>query len=338
MTEVAVVILNYNGRNFLEQFLPYVIRHSGEAKIIVADNASTDDSISFIESTYTHQVEILKMDRNRGYCGGYNYALGKIEAPYFVLLNSDVEVTEGWLEPVITLLKSNPEIVAAQPKMLSYREKNKFEYAGAAGGYIDALGYPFCRGRIFSHLEEDQGQYDDTCQVFWATGACLFIKSEIFRQSGGFDEDFFAHMEEIDLCWRLNQKGFKIYYQGKSKVYHVGGGTLSASNPRKTHLNFRNGLSLLIKHLPVSELLWKLPVRLTLDWFASVLFLISRKPQDAKAVLTAHIAFFKNFNSDLKKRNKTAKIELKRKLTGQYSKLIPIQYFIYKRRTFQELG
>ncbi len=337
MTEVAVVILNYNGRKFLEQFLPSVIQYSGTSKIIVADNASTDDSISFIESTYTHQIEILKMDQNRGYCGGYNYALGKIEAQYFVLLNSDVEVTERWLEPVIALLKGDPTIAAAQPKMLSHHEKNKFEYAGAAGGYIDALGYPFCRGRIFSHLEEDHGQYDDTCQVFWATGACLFIRSEVFRESGGFDEDFFAHMEEIDLCWRLNQKGFKIYYQGKSKVYHVGGGTLSASNPRKTHLNFRNGLSLLIKHLSSRELLWKLPVRLLLDWSASLLFLMSSKPADALAVLTAHIAFFKNFRSDLKKRSDTSKIDLARKMVGQYSKLIPLQYFIFKRRTFSEL-
>ncbi len=337
MTEVAVVILNYNGRKFLEQFLPSVIQYSGNAKIIVADNASTDDSISFIESSYTHQVEILKMDQNRGYCGGYNYALGKIEAQYFVLLNSDVEVTEGWLEPVITLLQSDPTIAAAQPKMLSHHEKNKFEYAGAAGGYIDMLGYPFCRGRIFSHLEEDHGQYDDTCQVFWATGACLFIKSKVFKEAGGFDEDFFAHMEEIDLCWRLNQKGFKIYYQGKSKVYHVGGGTLSASNPRKTHLNFRNGLSLLIKHLTSRELLWKLPVRLMLDWSASLLFLISSKPADALAVLTAHIAFFKNFRSDLKKRSDTSKIDLERKMVGQYNKLIPLQYFIFKRRTFNEL-
>lgn len=337
MTEVAVVILNYNGRKFLEQFLPSVIQYSGNAKIIIADNASTDDSISFIESIYTHQVEILKMDQNRGYCGGYNYALGKIEAQYFVLLNSDVEVTERWLEPVIALLKGDPTIAAAQPKILSHHEKNKFEYAGAAGGYIDVLGYPFCRGRIFSHLEDDHGQYDDTCQVFWATGACLFIRSEVFRESGGFDEDFFAHMEEIDLCWRLNQKGFKIYYQGKSKVYHVGGGTLSASNPRKTHLNFRNGLSLLIKHLPSRELLWKLPVRLMLDWSASLLFFMSSKPADALAVLTAHIAFFKNFRSDLKKRSDTSKIDLAKKMVGQYSKLIPLQYFIFKRRTFSEL-
>jgi len=335
MTEVAVVILNYNGRNFLKQFLPSVIQYSGNAKIIVADNASTDDSVHLVESHFPIQVEILKMDRNRGYCGGYNYALDKIDATYYVLLNSDIEVTQGWIEPVIDLLKSDAAIAAAQPKILSFSKKNTFEYAGAAGGFIDALGYPFCRGRIFSHLEEDHGQYNDIQQVFWATGACLFIKAEIFKKSGGFDESFFAHMEEIDLCWRLNRAGYKIYYQGKSQVYHVGGGTLSASNPRKTHLNFRNGLSLLVKHLPKRQLLWKLPLRLTLDWMACLLFLVSSKPADAKAVLAAHAQFFLNLKSDIGKRNKN----LRYALTGNgiYKILLPVQYFIFKRRTFTEL-
>jgi GT2 family glycosyltransferase len=335
MTEVAVVILNYNGRNFLKQFLPNVIQYSGNAKIIVADNASTDDSIQLIESEFSSHVEVLKIDRNRGYCGGYNYALQKIEATFFVLLNSDVEVTERWIEPVTDLLKSDPTIAAAQPKILSFHDKNKFEYAGAAGGFIDTMGYPFCRGRIFSHLEEDQGQYNDTRQVFWASGACLFIKSDVFKTSGGFDEDFFAHMEEIDLCWRLNQKGYKIYYQGKSKVFHVGGGTLSTSNPKKTHLNFRNGLSLLVKNLPTRELLWKLPIRLTLDWFAALLFLASNKASDAKAVLTAHAAFFKNLRSDLLKRDHRVMISGTKGDTR--IKLLPLQYFIFRRRKFTEL-
>lgn len=337
MTEIAVVILNYNGRNFLKQFLPSVIQYSGKAKIIVADNASADDSIQLIESEFATQVEVLKIDYNRGYCGGYNFALNKIEAEYFVLLNSDVEVTPGWIEPVISVLKSDPSIVAAQPKILSFHEKNKFEYAGAAGGFIDLLGYPFCRGRIFSDIEEDHGQYDDARQVFWATGACLFIKAEIFKKSGGLDEDFFAHMEEIDLCWRLNRAGYKIYYQGASKVYHVGGGTLSASNPRKTHLNFRNGLSLLIKHLAPIALVWKLPIRLVLDWFAAGLFLISGKPADAKAVFLAHLDFFKNLKSDLTKRKILMKQVNGFGTQGVYRKLLPLQYFLYKRKTFQEL-
>jgi GT2 family glycosyltransferase len=337
MTEVAVVILNYNGRNFLKQFLPSVIQYSRNAKIIVADNASTDDSIPLIESEFATHVEVLKIDSNRGYCGGYNFALNKIQAEYFVLLNSDVEVTEGWIEPVITILKSDSSIVAAQPKILSFYEKNKFEYAGAAGGFIDLLGYPFCRGRIFTNLEEDHNQYDDARQVFWATGACLFIKAEIFKKSGGFDEDFFAHMEEIDLCWRLNRAGYKVYYQGESKVYHVGGGTLSSSNPRKTHLNFRNGLSLLIKHLAPAELFWKLPVRLILDWLAAALFLISGKPADAKAVLAAHLDFFKNLSADLNKRRILASDLGGFRVKGVYQNLLPMQYFLFKRKTYGNL-
>ncbi len=337
MTEVAVVILNYNGRNFLKQFLPSVIECSGNAKIIVADNASTDDSIQLIESEFASIVEVIKIERNRGYCGGYNYALNKIEAEYFVLLNSDVEVTKGWIEPIITLFKSDSSIAAAQPKIVSYYEKNKFEYAGAAGGFIDALGYPFCRGRIFSHIEEDQGQYNDVRQVFWATGACLFIKAEIFNKIGGLDEDFFAHMEEIDLCWRLNRAGYKVYYHGLSKVYHVGGGTLSSSNPRKTHLNFRNGLSLLIKHLAPAELLWKLPVRLILDWFAAGLYLVSRRPANAKAVFSAHLDFFKNCISDFAKRKTIAKEIGGFQVDGIYRGIIPFQYYLLKKRTFGEL-
>lgn len=337
MTEVAVVILNYNGRNFLKQFLPSVIQFSGLAKIIVADNASSDDSIQLLESEFP-QVEVFKMDRNRGYCGGYNFALKNIDAEYFILLNSDVEVTPNWIEPVISVLKSDTSIAAAQPKVLSFHEKNKFEYAGAAGGFIDSLGYPFCRGRIFSHLEEDQGQYDDCRQVFWATGACLFIKAEIFKKSGGFDEDFFAHMEEIDLCWRLNRAGYKIYYQGKSKVYHVGGGTLSSTNPRKTLLNFRNGLSLLIKHLAKSELLWKLPVRLILDWFAAGLFLFSGKSADAGAVIKAHWNLFNNVLIELAKRKRLTTEYEEFRVQGIYPGLLPFQYFILKKKTYQDLS
>ncbi len=337
MTEVAVVILNFNGRNFLKQFLPIVIQYSGQAKIIVADNASTDDSIHLLESEFFQQVEVLKIDHNRGYCGGYNFALDKIQADYFVLLNSDVEVTAGWIEPILQLLKNNPLIGAAQPKIRSYQEKEKFEYAGAAGGFIDSFGYPFCRGRIFSHTETDHGQYNDTRQIFWATGACLFIKAEVFKKTGGFDESFFAHMEEIDLCWRLNRAGYKIYYQGESKVYHVGGGTLSSSNPKKTFYNFRNGLSLLVKHLPLRQLLWKLPVRFVLDWLAAGLFLFNNKPADAKAVLAAHLEFIKKSRADFSKRNELAKKSSGNSLTGIFRILLPWQYFLLRRKTFGEL-
>lgn len=337
MTEVAVVILNYNGRNYLKQFLPSVIQFSGNAKIIVADNASTDDSVQLVETEFASHVEVLKIDRNRGYCGGYNYALDKIEASYFVLLNSDVEVTAGWIDPVIRLLKSDAAIAAAQPKILSFHEKDKFEYAGAAGGYIDLLGYPFCRGRIFSHLEADRGQYNDTRQIFWATGACLFIQAGIFKKSGGFDEDFFAHMEEIDLCWRLNREGYKIYYQGESRVYHVGGGTLATANPRKTYLNFRNGLTLLTKNLRTPELIWKLPLRLTLDWMAAFLFLFNGKPADLKAVFKAHWDFIVNLRWDLEKRQTMRLNQSVVKTHGVYKNLLPLQYFILGRKTFADL-
>jgi len=337
MTEVAVVILNYNGRSFLEEFLPSVIKFSSDARIVVADNASTDDSIQVLLTRFSPRVELIEIDRNRGFCGGYNYALSHIDAEYFILLNSDIEVTQGWIEPIIRLLKSDSSIAAVQPKILSYHEKNKFEYAGAAGGYIDLMGYPFCRGRIFSQLEEDLGQYNDCRQVFWASGACLFIRSAAFKKVSGFDEDFFAHMEEIDLCWRLHQEGYNIYFNGESSVYHVGGGTLSASNPRKTYLNFRNGLSLLIKNLPIKEMIWKVPVRLTLDWLAALLFLFNGKLADAKAVMSAHFSFIGNLRLDVAKRNNKAKVGLTKATTGVLKRLIPFDYFVLKKKTFKEL-
>jgi GT2 family glycosyltransferase len=336
MTEVAVVILNFNGRNFLRQFLPSVIAYSASAKIIVADNASTDDSIAVLESEFSGLVEVVKIGSNLGFCGGYNYALRLIQAHYYVLLNSDVEVTSGWIDPIINILKKDPSIVAAQPKILSYHQKDCFEYAGAAGGFVDMLGYPFCRGRIFNHFEKDVGQYDDTRAVFWATGACLFIKAKHFHESGGLDEDFFAHMEEIDLCWRLNRSGHRIYYVGESKVYHVGGGTLSKSNPRKTFLNFRNGLSLLIKHLPFSDLWWKLPFRILLDWIAAVKFLLQGSPKDSWAVGKAHFNFLSGIGSDLTKRSKLNSIGYR--VTNQYPRLLTFEFFLLGKKTFRDLG
>jgi GT2 family glycosyltransferase len=337
MTEVAVVILNYNGRNFLQQFLPSVIAFSGNAKIIVADNFSTDDSIRILEDKFSQHIEILRLDKNYGFCGGYNRALQKVDAEFYVLLNSDVEVTEGWIEPLIALFKSNKNIVAAQPKIKSFHHKNKFEYAGAAGGFIDSLGYPFCRGRIFDHIEEDHGQYNDTCPVFWATGACLFIRAYIYREMGGLDEDFFAHMEEIDLCWRLNRAGYQVYYCGDSTVYHVGGGTLSKSNPRKTELNFRNGLSLLLKHLPASALWWKIPARLVLDWMAAFLFLLRGSPADAWAISKAHLTFHLRIRKDFAKRREIEKITPNYNVSTIYKRLLPLQFYLYKRNETSKL-
>lgn len=333
MIETAVVILNYNGKHFLQQFLPGVIAHSGTAKIIVADNASTDDSVSFLRENFSHQVEIILLDSNQGYCGGYNAALKQVDATYYVLLNSDVEVTAGWIDPVINLFKQDQSIAAAQPKILSYQTRNEFEYAGAAGGFIDSLGYPFCRGRIFNSFEKDSGQYNDTRQVFWATGACLFIRASVFHQHNGFDEDFFAHMEEIDLCWRIQQSGMKIFYTGSSRVYHVGGGTLAKSNPRKTYYNFRNGLSLLVKNLPTGQLFWKIPLRLMLDWAAVAKFLLTGLPADAWAVAKAHGSFIKNLSRDYSKRSFSTQIG---PIKTIYKGLLLIDYYLKGKRNFSD--
>ncbi len=337
MTEVAVVILNYNGRNFLQQFLPSVLAHSASAKIIVADNGSTDDSITLLEKEFSAAVEIIKIGRNLGFCGGYNFALKLVDAEYYVLLNSDVEVTTNWIYPIINLFKNNPTIAAAQPKILSYHQKYKFEYAGAAGGYIDALGYPFCRGRIFNSIEIDSGQYEDNTSIFWATGACLFIRSRLYHEAGGLDEDFFAHMEEIDLCWRLHRAGHRIFYVGESKVYHVGGGTLSKSNPHKTYLNFRNGLSLLIKHLPGSSLWWKLPVRFMLDWMAALKFLLQGTPADSLAVLKAQFVFLRRLPIDLGKRRSIASTIPNYVVKNSYPRLLVADFYLLGKKIFKNL-
>ncbi len=336
MTEVAVVILNYNGKKFLQQFLPSVITHSSEAEIIVADNGSTDDSISFLAKEFS-SIRVIKSDQNLGFCGGYNFALKQVEAKYYVLLNSDVEVTAGWIDPIIQLFESNPKIGAIQPKLLSKNKPDEFEYAGAAGGLIDTLGYPFCRGRIFDQMEKEQGQYNDVVPVFWATGACHFVRAELYHQLGGLDEDYFAHMEEIDFCWRLQRAGHQIYYHGGSTVYHVGGGTLSSSSPRKTYLNFRNGLSLVFKHMPLSQLIWKFPLRLLLDWVAAFKFLTQPSVPDALAVFKAHISFLSGLRNEIRKRHKL-KVELKTYWVHQfYPRFLVVDYFLLGKNTFGKL-
>ncbi len=267
---VAVVILNWNGRSFLERFLPSVTATTYPgAEIWVADNASTDDSVAFVERHYP-AVRVLRIGSNLGFAGGYNDALDRIEADYFVLLNQDVAVEPGWIEPLVEALERQPEAGAAQPKLLDEARRTHFEYAGAAGGMMDALGYPFCRGRLFDHLEEDRGQYDFETEIFWASGAALFIRSALYRGLGGLDEAFFAHMEEIDLCWRVKRAGYRILYVPGSVVYHVGGGSLDRENPRKLFLNFRNNGRMLVKNLPAGRLLWVLPLRGALDAVAAL--------------------------------------------------------------------
>ncbi len=335
MKDVSIVILNFNGRDFLEKFLPSVIEHSKGYEIIVADNCSTDNSLTYLEQNFP-KIRLIKLSKNGGFSKGYNEALKQVESKYYVLLNSDIEVTKNWIEPVISQLELNPIIVAAQPKIKSYHEKEKFEYAGAGGGFIDALGYPFCRGRIFLDLEKDIGQYNNTKEIFWATGACLFIKSESYWDAGGLDEDFFAHMEEIDLCWKLNNKGFKILYCGDSEVYHVGGGTLPKTNPRKTYLNFRNGLSILIKNVNFSKLLWMLPIRIILDWVAAFKFLLFDSWKDGIAVFKAHFYIIRTLPLQIRKRKNTHRSKFSKEHI--YPGSIVIDHFLKGKKRFGELG
>lgn len=289
---VAVVILNWNGRKHLETYLPSVVKHSGDAVIYLADNASTDDSVTFTKEHFP-SVKFIINETNGGFAKGYNDALKDLSEDYFVLLNSDVEVTPNWIPPVIELLETKENVCIAQPKIKAYLNKEEFEYAGAAGGFIDYLGYPFCQGRIFDSIEKDYGQYNTSREVFWATGACMFIKASIFKQLGGFDERYFAHMEEIDLCWRAKNMGYSVFYVAESTVYHLGGGTMNNTNPRKTFLNFRNSLMTLYKNDQSNFRLFKLFLRMVLDGVAFFKLLISSGPKHAFAILQAHFSFYK---------------------------------------------
>lgn len=299
----AVAILNYNGKNWLEKFLPSVTEFSKNANIYVIDNQSTDDSLVFLAEHYP-QVNIIINKENYGFAKGYNEGLKNIEADIYCLLNSDVEVTENWIESVIEVFKSNQKIAAVQPKILSYYQKDSFEFAGAAGGLIDNLGYPYCRGRIFDDIEKDNGQYDDVTEIFWASGCALFIRSEVYWKHGGFDDRYFAHQEEIDLCWRIINSGDKVYYTHKSLVYHVGGGTLNKNSPQKTYLNIRNNLSTLLKNLPFPKLIWLIFLRLCLDGVAGIYFGLKMGFPHLWAVVRAHFAFYAQLPGTLKRRGK----------------------------------
>ena len=326
----AVILLNYNGRALLERFLPSVVSFSGQARIIVADNASTDDSLSWLEKNFPH-VERIAMNKNRGFCGGYNTALKKVNTDRYVLLNSDVEVTPGWLAPLEEVLDNHPDVAAVQPKVLAERQRDHFEYAGAAGGLLDTLGYPFCRGRMFYYTEKDEGQYNDERPIFWSSGACMMIRSAWYHRMEGLDEDFFAHMEEIDLCWRLQRAGQKIYYTGRSTVYHVGGGTLETSNPKKTYFNFRNGLSLIYNNFSSGELAFKFPLRLILDWIAAFKFIMAGTLRDGLAVFRAHAHFFGHFRREIYRRRRSSILGYARPKT-QYAGSVVWDFFILGKR------
>jgi GT2 family glycosyltransferase len=335
MSRTAVVILNYNGEKLLPQFLPSVVQHSPQAEIIIADNASNDESVAIIRQNFPG-IRLILLDKNYGFCGGYNRALEQVEADYCVLLNSDIEVTPRWLDPIIEMMDNDPDVASVQPKILSYTSRNKFEHAGAAGGYIDSLGYPFCRGRIFDHVEEDHGQYNDEREIFWSSGACMVIRSSVFKALEGFDEDFFAHMEEIDLCWKLHRRNLKVMYCGKSSVFHVGAGTLGYDNPRKTYLNFRNGLSLIYKHLGPTELIYKLPLRILLDWVAALHFAIGSDARNAVAILNAHRDFFANIGRDKQKRKKIRRDNPGYSQTGMMKGSVVFNFYILKRKIFPQ--
>lgn len=332
--KVAVVILNWNGRFFLEKFLPSVYNSSyPNIEFVIGDNASTDDSLAFVRASYP-KITILENSENYGFAGGYNHILSRVEADYFILLNSDVEVTTNWIEPVIEMLEQDSQLVAAQPKILAFHNKAKFEHAGAAGGYLDRYGFPFCCGRIMDKVEYDLGQYDEEKEIFWASGAALFIKSWAWKEAQGLDEDFFAHMEEIDLCWRLKRMGYRIGYCPDSTVYHVGGGTLNASNPQKTYLNFRNNLFMLQKNLPLGQLFTVIFIRFWFDFAALLKFAFDRKFKDAWAVSRAHQAFFLNIFKNAKKRKNLSATENK---TGQYKKSIITDFYLDKKHKFSDL-
>ncbi len=305
-------------------------------EVYVADNGSTDGSLSFVKEEFP-EVRTIALDHNFGFCQGYNEALRQVTADYYVLLNSDVEVTAGWIAPIIRLMERDRGIGAVQPKIRSYDQPHALEYAGAGGGFLDRWGYPFCRGRVFEEVEEDQGQYDDVLPVFWATGACLFVRADLYWQLGGLDDDFFAHMEEIDLCWRMQNAGYKVYYYGQSQVFHVGGGTLHKSNPRKTYYNFRNCLSLLYKNLPDSELTTTIYGRLVLDGVAAVRMAISGDWADAKAVWEAHRYFFRHKKKLKKKRKAIGTKRSLKGLFGFYPKSIVWQHFVKGKKHFSEL-
>jgi len=299
--KIAVVILNWNGRALLEQFLPSVVKNSTDAELYVIDNASTDDSIEFLQTNYP-DIKLVKLDKNYGYAGGYNRGLANIEADVYALVNSDLEVSANWLQPIIQEFETQEQTAIIQPRIKDYKNKNKFEYAGAAGGYLDFFGYPYCDGRLLFKVEEDKGQYNKDKTIFWASGACLLIRKPVFEQLQGFDESFFAHQEEIDLCWRAYHHGHNIKYVAGSTVYHLGGASLSNQNPFKTYLNFRNNLLMLLKNLPAMHLFPVIFTRLILDGFAGLVFLLQGKPKHTWAVVKAHFGFYKRLPQAWQKR------------------------------------
>ena len=338
MSKTAVVILNWNGIAYLKEFLPSLLSYTSipDVELVVADNASSDGSVEFLKAQYA-EIKVVKLDKNYGFTGGYNRALAQLNADYFMILNSDIEVTEGWIQPLIALMDQQADVAACSPLLLDYNRKEKYEYAGAAGGYIDRYGYTFCRGRIFDKQEEIQSAYNKATDVFWTTGACMLVRAEMFQKAGGFDENFFAHMEEVDLCWRWKNMGYKLKVLPDSKVYHVGGGTLPKSNPFKTYLNFRNNLFLLYKNLPENKMSKVLFTRILLDYLSVIRFLATFSFKDIGAIIKAHRHFQRKKVDYIDFRESQHSQIVKSDHEERYSHSIVLDYFLLGRRRFSQL-
>lgn len=338
MSKTAIVILNWNGLGFLKMFLEIVVKKSidDETVVCVADNGSTDGSPEWVAENFS-QVKLILLDKNYGFAGGYNLALSQLDAKYFVLLNSDIEVTERWLLPLVSLMDNNPDVASCQPKILSYYHKDQFEHAGAAGCFIDKYGYPFCRGRIINKVEKDNGQYDSPIDVFWSSGACMIVRSDAWKKCGGFDADFFAHMEEIDLCWRFNKAGYRVCFLPDSVIYHVGGGTLAYSSPFKTFLNFRNSLFLLYKNLPDDKLQRVLFFRRLLDGLAAIYFLLQGSFRSVGAVWKAHIGYYRAIDKLRIKRLDVKKLEVTHFDAPVLNKNIIFEFYVKGNKTYTSL-
>jgi len=334
----AIVILNWNGEKYLQQFLPILTKFTPDTdvEIIVADNASTDSSLQVMKE-YFPAIRTIVLDQNYGFAGGYNKALEQIEADYYVLLNSDVEVTDNWLSPLLNFMNENENVAACQPKIRSYYNRTSFEHAGASGGFIDQYGFPFCRGRVFGVVEEDKGQYDDNIDVFWATGACLVVRSKVFWKVGGLDSDFFAHMEEIDLCWRLKSRGYRVMCVPGSVVYHIGGGTLHVDSPHKIYLNFRNNLLLLYKNLPTDLLRRTMFWRRFFDYSAAFQFIFTGKFKNAKSVFRARSDYKKMLPDFMEKRNENILYSTNLNIAEIYPDSIVFKYYLRNKKTYNSL-
>jgi GT2 family glycosyltransferase len=335
--KVAIVLLSYNSRAYLEQFLPFILQTRYQNyRLFVVDNASTDNTQEFLREHYP-QIDILSIDVNRGFTNGFTESLPCIEAEYYALLTSDVQLSPDWLEPLVGAMESDPLLAACQPKIRAWREREHFEYAGACGGLLDTFAYPFCRGRIFDHVEEDRGQYDTAMDIFWASGAVFLLRAELYHRIGGFDNDFFAHMEEIDLCWRLKRASYHIRVIPRSVVYHVGGSVILYGSTEKTYHNYRNNLIMLTKNLPAGRLIWMLPWRILLDWISGVQALLAGKSKDAAAMLKAHLHFWRTLPVTLKKRERFPNETPFRKMKGVYHKSIVWQFFVRGIKTYSKL-